>query len=431
MFFHVRRREVDADAWHFGDPHFRQALFPAAWEDLGVRRGVRGALFEDEEVRDRRHQVQGSRRADRTVRVVRRDVDVVRLGHPRNLFCGRDPADPGEIRLKHSAGTLLEDLAEVVVRLQALAGRDRHVDGMLELRHRVDIFRRHRLLAPEHVERLAHLHDARRRMRVELGVHLDADIEVGARLADAGDHLSSFVDRLGRQLAVDRRVVAEEVGLPGGRALGHDLFGLFPVGRPRALRVRPWGAGVNAEALAGRNRPAAQQLVDRHTKLLADDVPEGDIDGAHGGIQRPAERVELRGVDLLPVSLDVPGTLAHQQLAGLANLRHHSRIGRWRRAFTPPVDALRRFDAHAGIAAAATAALCPARGAASPACRRRLDAHHVRLNLGDDQRVRLGGFLRVKPQRFEDRRQLGSDQGSKEWRCRRAKKLPSIHDVPA
>ncbi len=61
---------------------------------------------------------------------------------------------------------------------------------------------------------------------------------------------------------------------------------------------------------------AAEQPVDRLAKVLALEVPEGHIDGGHGGDRdRRAAKVQSAAVHLLPQPLGFQGILAEQQLA--------------------------------------------------------------------------------------------------------------------
>ena len=66
-------------------------------------------------------------RGDRAVRVVRRDRDLVRLGHRGDLARLPESAAVREIGLDDVAGASRDQLAELVLANQALAGGDRDV----------------------------------------------------------------------------------------------------------------------------------------------------------------------------------------------------------------------------------------------------------------------------------------------------------------
>src|SRR5437588_9725552 len=69
VLLHIGRREVDADAGHFGNPHFREAFFPASWKDLAVGGRIRRSLFQNQKVGNRRDEVQSRRSTNRPVRI--------------------------------------------------------------------------------------------------------------------------------------------------------------------------------------------------------------------------------------------------------------------------------------------------------------------------------------------------------------------------
>src|SRR5207247_11260500 len=81
-------------------------------------------VLEDLEVGERGRQVEGRGGRDRAAHVVRRDQNVVRLAPSRELSRLGDPAHHREVRLDDVRGAALEDLAELVPDVDALARRD-------------------------------------------------------------------------------------------------------------------------------------------------------------------------------------------------------------------------------------------------------------------------------------------------------------------
>ena len=149
---------------------------------------------------------------------------------------------------------------------------------------------------------------------------------VADRFADRRGIALGEVEALERRLAaVVDGVGAGRVELDGGEALldGGDggLCGECRVG----IEVRPALGGVGVlvarvQVGVGAQRlvdPASQQVVDRASGLLADDVPTGDLEGAdHAAQRRIRPRRVAAAVGPTPEGLHVEGALAYQPAVG-------------------------------------------------------------------------------------------------------------------
>ncbi len=89
---------------------------------------------------------------------------------------------------------------------------------------------------------------------------------------------------------------------------------------------------------------AAQQLVDGHAQLLAQNVPERDVDGADGPGQHAAALVVVAAIALLPDVLDAHGVHADQEAAEMLDRLGLGQLARRAAAFAQAVDALVGLD---------------------------------------------------------------------------------------
>ena len=71
---------------------------------------------------------------------------------------------------------------------------------------------------------------------------------------------------------------------------------------------------------------AAQQLIDRHAQRFADDIVQGDVDGALRGQQHPAALKVLAAIQLLPDAPALHGVLADEELAVVVERAHHRQL---------------------------------------------------------------------------------------------------------
>ncbi len=119
-----------------------------------------------------------------------------------------------------------------------------------------------------------------------------------------------------RHFAV-HRPARERIELAAGVALGDQLLRPRRIGRRALLDALRPAVGVDAQPFL---HLAAEQLVDRHAELLADDVVERDVDGADGGEHDAAHAVVVEEpVHPVPQLLDVPGALADDDRAQVAD----------------------------------------------------------------------------------------------------------------
>src|SRR5690606_12142418 len=123
----------------------------------------------------------------------RRDGDVEGLGHVRDLEPRRDAADAAGIDLDDRTGVTLEILAEMQVRIKALADGDGDRGVLAEAAVALDVVGAERLLEPADVEPLIGPRPADGLVDAEGLVGVGEDLEAGpdglAHRADAGDVL--------------------------------------------------------------------------------------------------------------------------------------------------------------------------------------------------------------------------------------------------
>src|SRR5215831_4965146 len=158
------------------------------------------------------------------------------------------------------------------LRVDRLAGDDRNWHGAPHLGDEVDILRETRLLVPVDAELGEAMPDADRMRRRKPPVRLDQQFEIRPqRLA----HRPYIVDCeiLVAAVYIAAPGAGERVEFCGGEA--HCLH--FEPALDPLLDRRPArpAIGINSHALA---RGAADQVVDRQSGALADDVPGGDLD---------------------------------------------------------------------------------------------------------------------------------------------------------
>src|SRR4051812_1454902 len=167
------------------------------------------------------------------------------------------------------------------------------------------------------------------------------------------------------------RVFEERIPFAGERPLPDQFLGAPGVCVGRSGNVAPLVAGVDLEAIVDL---AAQQLVDRYAELLADDVPQRDVDRGNRRLHRAAVHRVSAAEDRVPDLLDVPRALAHDERPDHLDLGRDRRHLRKIRAFAPPDVAVGRFDAAHQTELTAGAALFVAS-----------EAHDVGFDRGDLQ----------------------------------------------
>src|SRR4051794_38106448 len=257
-------------------------------------------------VRRRRVQMECHRRADRAVRVVQRDLRRVELGERDHLLRLEDPARMERVGLEDGDRAGLEHPRGVVARVDALARRERHPDGVRHRTQAAQVLGLDRLLEPADVEVLERARDADRGARVEPAVTLEQDLDLGAYGgANGGDERVRRRELLPRQPQppAPERVALERAVPPlddPRRAL-RERFRRSLAGVP-AVRVR-------VDALVAR---AAEQPVHGLARCLPDQIPAGDLDSGERGHVHRAAAEELVAKDGRDQVLDVEWVAADE-----------------------------------------------------------------------------------------------------------------------
>src|SRR5581483_131427 len=200
---------------------------------------------------------------------------------------------------------------------EALPGRDRHTAGARHPAHLLRRIGRHRLLEPKRVVGL----DAARHADGPGGSHLPmgAEQKIGLRAhrrAQLAHEALTAIERGERRLAaVEDRIGPERIELQRREAL-RDIF-RGPLCRQirilidvRAIIGPGVNVGIGAQPLM---YAAAEELVDRLARGLANDVPAGHLQRAEYAHEREVRMLRVTGgVDAPPDSLDVVRIFAFQ-----------------------------------------------------------------------------------------------------------------------
>ena len=218
------------------------------------------------------------------------------------------------------------------------------VDRSLHFRHGRDVLGRHRLLEEEQAKGLERADDLECGVGVPPAVDVDGDLVIRpARRTHRLDLRHGAAQFLWRDLPIEGGR-AERVELATGESLVNELLGasrqrLGSVGDALGPAV-----GVNPQRLADL---AAQEVVDRHAELLANDVVEGRVDRADRGHHHTAHSVVVEGaIHPVPQLFDVPGPGADNDVAqvpdGGGDRLDAGEVG----AFAPADEAVGRLDPH-------------------------------------------------------------------------------------
>ena len=247
---------------------------------------------------------------DRPAVEVRGDLRVIGLGHAGDLLGLQDAAHPAEIHLQDRRAAGLQQPMEVVLGGQPLAGGDGDRRGPRHLGHLVGGVGRHRLLQPQGIGGLQPSRQPDGAGRGHLAVRSEQQVSAGAhRLAKRAGEPLAKVQRLQRKLSaveggvgaggveLQRRIAARQILL---RPLGGQVRVMVDVGPIAGPRI---DVGVGAQALV---HLAAQELVDRLARRLADDVPAGHLQRAeHAHKGQVGMLGEAAGIDAPPHRFDV------------------------------------------------------------------------------------------------------------------------------
>src|SRR5262249_34721374 len=209
--------------------------------------------------------------ADGAVRVVRRNRNVISVGHRGDLLELRDAPRSGDVRLNDAHGLAFQQLAEPVPAEDALARGQRDVDRTLHFGHRRDVLRRNRFFIKEQAVRFERAND----LDCGLGVPAGMDINGYVVIRPSGlAHGLALRHRVAQfrlcDFAVHRRG-GERIELAARVTFGHQFF----CARGERLRgsrnsLDP-SVGVDPEFFL---RLASEEFVDRNSQLLSDNVVE-------------------------------------------------------------------------------------------------------------------------------------------------------------
>ena len=201
---------------------------------LHLQRLEAGGVFLDREVGNGGSQVEAGREAERRKRIVRRHLDVMRLGQRRDLPRAGDAAAERHVDARVLRPAPREEGAEVVQGGVALARRDRRPYPARDPRHGVHVLQADRVLAPERQIALDAGDEVHRLGRGQAAMELQQEVDVvPQRLAHPahGLHRAGHVAHMGpgerpALVLVEERVdVAHgvEARLLEGRAIRHQL----------------------------------------------------------------------------------------------------------------------------------------------------------------------------------------------------------------
>ena len=246
--------------------------------------------LEDEKVRRAGRELDVGSTDDRAAVQMRRDLRVVRFGHPGDLLRLEQPSDAAEVRLQDRSRAAGENPGELVLRRQALARGHGYRRRARDCRHLLGAVRRHGLLEPQRVEALEPLREPDRSGGSELAVRADQQVaaipdgltyprDVGLRPSEGLQARLARVEGGVRshRIELDRREPLVDVG---GRSLCGEVRIHVDVGRVAWLGIE---IGVRAQPLVD---PSAEELVRGFADRFAHDVPAGHLDAAEDADER-------------------------------------------------------------------------------------------------------------------------------------------------
>jgi hypothetical protein len=298
--------------------------------------------------------------------VVRRDVDLARLGQPPDLH-GLREAVPRYVDDRDVDRVPLEERTVLAQRHQALArgqaGRGRLLD--LQERVRVPVV----VLDPLHVILLEQLGDPQHALGPEVVVEVQAEADLRPhRLAKGPDQAVDRLEDLDRWRAVGRVDAAREAWeVHGRRVAGNDhvrlerreaprhdfapqrgnvVVGLEGRRAEKAPHARPGGSAVRPVEPHAVAQRSAEELVDRHAERLGLDVPQGQLDAGHG-LVRDAAAVLPDAAQHVPVEpLDGARILTDQEIRQVLDAARDAVRAPVVAALAPAHQAAVGLDAH-------------------------------------------------------------------------------------
>ena len=142
--------------------------------------------------------------------------------------------------------------------------------------------------------------------RIQAGVHVHQDLYVLAQFAaHGGDLLDAVAHRAGRL----QQLLSGGIHQSPAHELETGALGFFAAFE-QVVDIQ--GVAVVRVADYPIAHAAAQKLVDRYVQGLAQNVPQGNINGTHSGALDAAAGEKAAPVHHLPQMLDAAGILAHQ-----------------------------------------------------------------------------------------------------------------------
>ena len=180
--------------------------------------------FLDQEIRGRRVEVQVDHRCDRTKRVVGSDDEVVSLGIERDLSHLRQAAHYADVGLENVDAAIPDQVAEFVLRVEALAGgqSERHLSA--QVGHRPAVFHAQRLFHEEGPEFRQDIRKLEHPCQFPHGgVRVQTDIDVRSDSLPQRAEPGACVEQRGFPCHVSP-VWAQRSGLESGETLVHHEF---------------------------------------------------------------------------------------------------------------------------------------------------------------------------------------------------------------
>ncbi len=302
---------------------------------------VHEALGEPE-IRDHRRNGHRRRQPDQGgIVVVRRDRHRLRRGHRGDVHQRGDPAAVAHVRVQDVGRAAFQAVEERLLRIHRLPGHDRHRQGAADFGHQLDVVAEAGFLVPADVELGEPLPQPDRVHWREAAVHLDQQAELRAqRFA----HRADVADHVVLVLAVDEAApgAGERVPFQRGEARFLHRQGALDIGLDRVRPARP-AVGIGFHP---RPRRAAEQIVQRHPRLLGDDVPQRDLDRAPGRaeLERGAPHGEILEDHLRGVADGKRAAPDHHAGHGGEDVGHRLFLARGHVGFAPAMQAAFGLD---------------------------------------------------------------------------------------
>ena len=145
-------------------------------DEIVFPRHVINIGFHDREIRYDRRQVRAHHRREMTVKIVRRAVDLVGVGHRRNLDRLRQPI-PGHVDNCHVDRAVFEEWPILPAPKERLAGSDRHPGAIAYETQPLGVIRVN--FQPSQIERLANPRDLDISICLEIEIHIEMQSHFG------------------------------------------------------------------------------------------------------------------------------------------------------------------------------------------------------------------------------------------------------------